>query len=269
MVKKKIKIGVAYHKMSPIISNDVYVPIQVGKALVPSLDLQIQPDNEGDNISIENKYYCELTATYWLWKNMDADFKGLCHYRRFYTFKYTVFDMIRNCLSAIRNRIYVPQKKYSNHKRFVAESLSATEKINRIFNHYAIIAPKKIFAIHTVYCHFSIIGQDYIEILKSVVKDKYPNFYNYLLKTLNSHSFYYANMVVMRNDYFDEYCEFMFSILNGVRDKMLNEQWICSTDELIFSRKLGYLAEILTSTYLLVQEDKSVPIKQVAISIMR
>ena len=74
---------------------------------------------------------------------------------------------------------------------------------------------------------------------------------------------------LIKNDYFDEYCEFMFSILNGVRDKMLNEQWICSTDELIFSRKLGYLAEILTSTYLLVQEDKSVPIKQVAISIMR
>ena len=264
----KIKVGVAYHKDSPIICNDVYVPIQVGKELNPSLDLRIQPDNDGDNISIENGYYCELTATYWLWKNVEADYKGLCHYRRMYTLNYNILDRIRNILSAVRNKIYVPQKKYKNKYAFQLDALSTSSNFERIFNDYSIIAPKKIEALRTVYQHFSIIGKDYIEILKFVVNERYPDVYELLLQTLNSHSFYYANMLVMRNDYFNEYCEFLFNVLGAVKEKMISDHWIHSTDELIFSRKLGYLAEILTSTYLLMQERKSVPIRELAVSMM-
>ena len=27
--------------------------------------------------------YCELTGIYWAWKNLDADYIGLVHYRRY------------------------------------------------------------------------------------------------------------------------------------------------------------------------------------------
>ena len=43
-------------------------------------------DNEGANISSKNKSYCELTTQYWAWKNVDADYYGFCHYRRFFSF---------------------------------------------------------------------------------------------------------------------------------------------------------------------------------------
>ena len=43
-------------------------------------------DNTGDNISSLNPSYCELTTQYWAWKNMEADYYGFCHYRRYFSF---------------------------------------------------------------------------------------------------------------------------------------------------------------------------------------
>ena len=61
--------------------DDMYLPIHVG-AEGKTLDLGYQKDNVGENISKKNANYCELTGLYWVWKNLDADFIGLAHYRR-------------------------------------------------------------------------------------------------------------------------------------------------------------------------------------------
>lgn len=84
----KIKILVCSHKPDKVYSNNVYMPIQVGKA-ISKYDLGIIGDNTGDNISHLNPYYCELTAQYWAWKNLDCEYIGLAHYRRYFDFIYT------------------------------------------------------------------------------------------------------------------------------------------------------------------------------------
>lgn len=82
-----VKILVCHHKASPYIKNECFLPVQVGKEISNVTLDYCQPDNYGDNISEKNKSWCELTALYWAWKNLDADFYGLMHYRRLLNFK--------------------------------------------------------------------------------------------------------------------------------------------------------------------------------------
>ena len=83
---KTAKIIVCCHKQDVMAKQEPYLPVHVGKAL-SKVELGIQPDNEGENISAKNRSYCELTGLYWAWKNLKhVDAVGLCHYRRYFDF---------------------------------------------------------------------------------------------------------------------------------------------------------------------------------------
>ena len=85
-MSNNVKIFVCYHKNTPIYKSECIIPIHVGKANT-ELELDMIKDNTGDNISERNASWCELTALYWIWKNVQADYYGLFHYRRFLNFK--------------------------------------------------------------------------------------------------------------------------------------------------------------------------------------
>ena len=77
-----IRIIVAAHKPYQMPKDDIYLPLHVGHAGKP--DIGFQGDDTGENISTKNANYCELTGLYWAWKNLDADYIGLAHYRRYF-----------------------------------------------------------------------------------------------------------------------------------------------------------------------------------------
>ncbi|GBR74728.1 protein DUF4422, partial [Candidatus Termititenax aidoneus] len=84
---EQFKILVCTHRQAEFPPNDIFLPIHCGKAL-SNLDLGIQGDDTGDNISAKNKNFCELTGLYWAWKNLkklypNVEYVGLCHYRRY------------------------------------------------------------------------------------------------------------------------------------------------------------------------------------------
>ena len=81
-----IKILIATHKKYHMPMDDVYLPVRVGSVLAKD-DFGYQRDDIGDNISEKNPYFSELTALYWGWKNLKADFFGLAHYRRHFSCK--------------------------------------------------------------------------------------------------------------------------------------------------------------------------------------
>ena len=87
----RTKMLVCCHKPDPAIrTEEPYLPLQVGKANHPELDLGFATDNTGDNISERNEGWSELTGMYWGWKNVrDVDYLGVCHYRRYFNIDFS------------------------------------------------------------------------------------------------------------------------------------------------------------------------------------
>ena len=99
--KPSLKICVGYHKPSFLLQGGCFVPVWGGKlaAHEPSKDgasLSAEEkqwmekycigDDTGDNISAQNRHYCEASILYWMWKNYDKlgnpDWIGFLQYRR-------------------------------------------------------------------------------------------------------------------------------------------------------------------------------------------
>ena len=82
-MSKKTIICVISHKPYTMPENPIYVPIEVGAKMHKEHFFE-HHDDLGDNISEKNPYYCELTGYYYAYKNLDAEYMGFVHYRRYF-----------------------------------------------------------------------------------------------------------------------------------------------------------------------------------------
>lgn len=230
----RIKILVACHKADPNIrQDDIYMPIQVGKALHPELDLGFQCDNTGDNISEKNGSYCELTALYWAWKNLkDVDYIGLCHYRRYFGFSFKSLPY---------------QSTINITENYFKGTITEKYDIAKVFDKYDIILAKPYstpFSLEVEY-NYAHIKNDFV-ILETVVKELYPEYiksFNKIFYHNNQLSAY--NMFLTSTSIFEEYCKWLFKILSEVECRVKLSQY---TDQ---ARIFGYMAERLFNVYVL------------------
>ena len=258
---KRVKIMVAYHRPWPITNNSIYVPVHVGRACT-SLNLNIQGDDSGDNISSKNSLYCEMTAVYWGWKNIEADYYGLFHYRRFLTFSdiktrlgrktqalyYRFFD-------SSKLHILIPQIQEHNSESFIRQSDVFAMDLMKMLEEKDIdaIFPKPTFFsignVKDYYCH---IGWQYVKCLEEVTLKYAPDMYRYLRKTLDGSELYAANMFVMKKSIYIDYCETIFPILDKVVESFDDDNWCVDIyKEKCMARFVGYLSELLTSSFYL------------------
>lgn len=271
---KNIKIGVAYHKESIVISNETYFPIQVGKELHPELDLGIQPDNTGDNISGKNDYYCELTALYWIWKNVTADYKGLCHYRRFFSSKsnmhYVLYKLLKP-IQSLRSHLFFDYPVVNcDCSEFLENAGITLRTIDRLLDKYDIICPKRVALNRSSYWHFVVYGLEIMDIVRSLIKEKYPTYYKYIENRECPSSFYFGNMSIMRNEIFNEYCAFLFGVLGETEDILIKKGWYKDLHcERSFSRKLGYFGEYLTDLFIRKKISEGIKVKELYISALK
>ncbi len=219
----KMIILVTLHKpySLPKISS-IYKPIQVGfRSEINSSYLR---DDFGDSIAEKNSSYCELTALYWVWKNLDVDVIGLCHYRRFLGSPYgSVFSRFR--------------KK---------QKILTEDQIDMMLKGYDIILPMKrhywIETRESQYAHAHHIED--LQMTESVLRGKYPAYLPAWKHMLASRSGHICNMFIMRKEHLDEYCTWLFDILFEV-EKRLDISSYSENDKRVF----GFLGERLLDVW--------------------
>ncbi len=227
-----IALYACYDKPSYVISSDIVIPIQGGAACADSR-LPMLQDSEGDNISSKNPHFCELTVTYWIWKNSTAEVVGLFHYRRFLNLR----NQLRKAL--------IPD----DH---VLEAHDITRKrILEVLGRYDAILPcsvgsrGKSIRQHYAQRHQ---GSD-LELCIDLIAEKYPEMAETAREVLdNSRSLgYFANVIVCRKALFDEYAAWLFDILFEV-ERRIHEEVL--TRDAYEQRIYGFLSERLMSVFI-------------------
>lgn len=207
-----VKIIVATHKSYVMPKENIYIPVHVGAA--GKKNIGYQRDDEGENISNLNPYYCELTGLYWAWKNLKEDYIGLVHYRRlFVRNKHNItYEDLEPDLGKIK--VFVPQKRW-----YCIESLKT---------HYE----------HTHY-------PDHLMIVKLVIEDLFPEYLRSYERVVHRRWGYMFNMMIMERKLIDDYCSWLFEILDNVFNK------IDSTGYSNFEKRyIGRISEILFNVWL-------------------
>lgn len=259
-----IKIVVACHKPSELPHSDLYYPVQVGAAIAKR-KLDLPGDNTGDNISEKNETYCELTAQYWAWKNLKADYYGLCHYRRFLYLQDQVLpdeDERRQVEVNVLNDY--SQKKYAisdfeGSRKFVEKYDVVVGMEQKVENLYTPAGHQKTAMAHWLVHNRYLINADDLKLMLAILKKKYPEIAESTMRYLKGPHFLGFNCFVMKKKYFDEMSSMEFDVLQTLEKHVDRSRYHQQ-----LNRIYGFMGEILFSGYVAyLREKKLAKIKNV------
>lgn len=226
-----IKIFICAHKEVALPQHPYFLPIQAGAALHEPIN-GYQPDNEGENISLRNPHFCELTCHYWAWRNLkNVDIVGLNHYRRY-------FDFQKKWPQLSADKHFIATDDFLN-KPYVFPNLES------ILNKYDIILPiARHWRVSNTqqYADYHI-AKDW-EMLRQIIKEKSPQYIPAFEKTMDhSNKSVGYNMFITHWKHFNAYSEWLFDILFEV------ERRVPPIDNPIQSRIYGYMSERLINVF--------------------
>lgn len=223
-----------FYKDKPLIEN-YHLPqwitsVQVGAILCKERVADFF-DCTGDNISVKNGNYSELTALYWMWKNhlseenseakhnpelidRKSKYYGLCHYRRI--LELSEDDILRLADNDIDLVLPFPMPYEPNieehHKRYLSDGdwkalLTALEEIR----------------------------PDDAAALPAILKQQY---------------LYHYNIILAKKHVLAQYCQWLFPVLERVEQLSEPKGWERK------DRYIGYMGETLATLYFMLNKDK-------------
>ena len=226
-----IKLFVCCHQPTQVPEHPLLVPVQVGAALADSHFSGYLHDDTGDNISAKNRFYCELTAQYWAWKNVEANYYGFFHYRR-----YLYPDI----------KVKLPYRVEREVSPALLNKLGYAE-FEQLIRQYDIIVPKgenMYVPVREHYANAPYHHQKDLALAEQIIHERHPEMISALETYLSGTVCYFGNIHIMRREVFHDYCVWLFPIL---------EEFDQRADVLHYSvqeqRVDGYLAERLLGIY--------------------
>ena len=214
-----VKIIVAAHKKYWMPLSSLYLPVFVGSAGKPSIE-GFQRDDAGAHISARNASFCELTGIYWAWKNLDADYIGLAHYRRY----------------------------FSRRFGFSKKGRIATQKtIECALAKADVILPKeRRYFIETNYSHYAHAHHEQDLILtREILLERCPDYLAAWDRVMNRTHGHRFNIFVMKKDLLNRYLDWLFDILFALETRLDISAYMG-----IDSRVFGYVSERLLDVWI-------------------
>lgn len=238
-----IRIFVSTHKDVDFFESEILQPIQVGSANADCRFGGVLHDDRGDNISDLNPMYCELTTQYWAWKNVEADYYGFCHYRRYFDF------------SSNRH----PESVYGEViDRYIDKETQAKyclddASIEKLVRQYDVITteikdlrkfPGGVDTPRNQYHVAPRLVDADLDRAIGILKEMHPDYAQDADAFLDGNHSCFCNMFIMRRDIFFDYCEWLFPML---------QKFVEQTDMSLYSKEAlrtpGHLSERLFNIY--------------------
>lgn len=256
--KPDIKIFVS-HRIdldSEQIDNLLYIPVRCGAVYDERKDFEINGmlgDDTGENISERRMTFCELTVQYWAWKNVNADYYGLCHYRRYLSFAKNQhyvknqFQLVEaDCINSyaikkyglqeesIRQRVAQDDVDVFLPELFDIREINNNPKESHIDRYKRELGP-----------NFS---ENMIQTLLSIIEQECPEYLKTAKQYYNGGIAYFCNCFLMKKALFQEYSAWIFNILFKLEVTLKNE---LNFDSLSMkkSRIFGFFSEDLMSIF--------------------
>lgn len=215
----RASVIVATHRPYDFPSECMYLPVHVGSHGKDTVPGAVR-DDSGDNISALNYTYCELSGLYWLWRNGDAaEIYGLAHYRRFFAGT-------------------TPHP--SGHQILGPADVSAAMGSASVM-----VARRRFYGIESVRSHYRHAHHEKdLDLTRSAIESLHPEYLAAFDRVMARRSLSLYNMFLMRAPAFDNYCTWLFGVLERVyRD--LDMTGYSQQDQ----RVIGYIGERLLNVW--------------------
>ncbi len=242
-----IRIYISCYKPSYVPEHSLLFPIQTGSAQKDIRFENMLHDDDGENISDRNHMYCELTAQFWAWKNVDADYYGFMHNRRYLSFsdnQYPVDEAGYIPLGLIDDSALQMLGYDEENMRRIIECNDIITTVPVDFSKY----------VHRPVNERNVLGQYAsgvqherrdLEIAFQLIKKMYPDYVQDIERYIDSQSACLYNIYIMRKEYMMKYNQWLFSILEKL-EHTLNIQ---NASEYA-ARSIGFIAERLFGIFL-------------------
>jgi hypothetical protein len=247
---------------TPLIKdNPLYRPMRCGAVYDSRKNALVPGDDTGDNISNKKPSYSEFTVQYWAWKNNDADYYGMCHYRRYLSFsdtKYKKEDFGRHVAEEVLDASTFSKYGFTDVDNMVQVIASHDLVIPEAAKIYG-VSPLNGYLTNNMYRHWSLffgalVGKPPgyreerpLEIMLGVLKERYPEYYEDALDYLSYDQHIGFNCFVMKRDLFHRMCALQFDVMHVVEDSFDILSYEKATQNA--KRVPAYIGELLFGIY--------------------